>query len=209
MIFLPWNLTVFLVNLGSAQVPLGHLQYLQRLWCKSTEDSSKKSTFCHFQPSSSSASFGLWQMPRGFFLIAFCLSLVSGHWFDHESHFKKEFYKLFCLRWRGPVELWCSRKGAGLGFWSQQTFLQSSCLAGSAGPGLVKNISTLFKSFNYPLYLMLGHIEHVSHLSTGSGLHSLDNQRFVLRVNLRHVVRGQPPIGEKIWCSGIMFIHTH
>lgn len=30
------------------RVPVGLLQYLQRLWCNSTEDSSEKSTFCHF-----------------------------------------------------------------------------------------------------------------------------------------------------------------
>ncbi|CAB1450011.1 unnamed protein product [Pleuronectes platessa] len=35
------------------------------------------------------------------------------------------------------VELCCSGKGSGLGFSSQPTVLPSSCLAGSAGPGLV------------------------------------------------------------------------
>ena len=72
--------------------------------------------------------------------------------------------------WLRPdlVELCCSWKGAGLGFSNQQTVLPSSCLAGSAGPGLVKNISSLFKSFSYSLYLTLRHIEGVNHLSSGS-----------------------------------------
>ena len=48
MIFPPPNLTVFWVNLGSMRAPVGLLQYLRWLWCNSTEDSSEKSTFCHF-----------------------------------------------------------------------------------------------------------------------------------------------------------------
>ena len=72
--------------------------------------------------------------------------------------------------WPGLVELCCSGKGAGLGFSSQQTVLPSCCLAGSAWPGLVKNVSSLFISFSYPLYLTLRHIEGVCHLSSGSGL---------------------------------------
>ena len=39
---------IFWVNLGSMRAPVGLLQYLRRLWCYSTEDSSEKSTFCHF-----------------------------------------------------------------------------------------------------------------------------------------------------------------
>ena len=103
----------------------------------------------------------------------------------------------------------CSGKVAGLGFSSQQTVLPSSCLTGSARPGLVKNISSLFKSFSYSLYLTLRHIEGVSHLSSGSGLQLLDNQRFGLRVNLRHVARGQVAVDVKVWCAGVLFIHTH
>ena len=107
------------------------------------------------------------------------------------------------------MELCCSEKGAGLGFSSQQTVLPSSCLAGSAGPRLVKNISSLFKSFSHSLYLALRHIEGVSHLSSGSGLQTLDNQHFGLRVNLRHVVRGQVAVYVKVCCAGVLFIHTH
>ena len=69
---------------------------------------------------------------------------------------------------------------AGLGFSSQQMVFLSGCLAGSAWPGLVKNVSSLFISFSYPLYLTLRHIEGVCHLSSGSGLQPLDNQHFGL-----------------------------
>lgn len=48
MIFPPPNLTVFWVNLGSMRVPTGLLQCLRRLECSSMDDSSEKSTFCHF-----------------------------------------------------------------------------------------------------------------------------------------------------------------
>lgn len=107
------------------------------------------------------------------------------------------------------MELCCSRKGAGLGLWSKETVLPSSCLVESARPGLIKNISTLFKSLPSPLWLTLGHIDFDSHLSSESGLRTLDNQCFGLRVNLRLVVRGQLAIDEKAWCAGILFIHTH
>ena len=109
------------------------------------------------------------------------------------------------FRWPGLVELCCSGNGAGLGFSSQQTVLPSGCLAGSAWTGLVKNISSLFISFYYPLYLTLRHIEGVCHLSSGSGLQPLDNQHFGLRVNLRHVVRGQVAVDVKVWCT----FYTH
>ena len=36
----------------------------------------------------------------------------------------------------------------------------------------------------------------------------LDNQHFGLRVNLRHVVRGQVAVDVKVWCTGVLFIHT-
>ena len=54
---------------------------------------------------------------------------------------------------------------------------------------------------------MLRHIEGVCHLSTGSGLQSLDNQHFGLRVNLRHVVRGQVAVDVR---SGVLgfFLYT-
>ena len=96
MIFPPPNLTVFWVNLGSMRAPVGLLQYLRRLWCHSTEDSSEKSTFCHF---SSVHPFGrLWALAKATrFFIVFYSVLVSGHWFDHGGHFKTEFDKLFWL----------------------------------------------------------------------------------------------------------------
>ena len=107
------------------------------------------------------------------------------------------------------MEVCCSGKGAGLGFSNQQTVLPCSCLAGSAGPGLVKNISSVFKSFSYFLYLTLRHIEGVCHLSSESGLQPLDNLRFGLRVTLRHVVKGQVAVDVKVWFAGVLFIHTH
>ena len=72
-----------------------------------------------------------------------------------------------------------------------------------------KNISSLFKSFSYSLCLTLRHIEGVSHLTSGSGLQPLYNQCFGLRVNLRHVVRGQVAVDVKVWCAGVIFIHTN
>ena len=48
----------------------------------------------------------------------------------------------------------------------------------------------------------------VCHLSSGSGLQPLDNQHFGLKVNLRHVVRGQVAVDVKVWCTGVLFIHT-
>ena len=62
--------------------------------------------------------------------------------------------------------------------------------------------------FFLSLYLTLRHIEGVCHLSSGSGLQPLDNQHFGLRVNLRHVVRGQVAVNVKVWCTGVLFIHT-
>ena len=56
--------------------------------------------------------------------------------------------------------------------------------------------------------MTLRHIEGVCHLSSGSGLQPLVNQHFGLRVNLRHVVRGQVAVDVKVWCTGVLFIHT-
>ena len=55
---------------------------------------------------------------------------------------------------------------------------------------------------------MLRHIEGFCHLSSRSGLQPLDNQHFGLRVNRRHVVRGQVAVDVKVWCTGVLFIHT-
>ena len=75
--FLPPNLTVFWVNLGSMRAPVGLLQYLRRLWCNSTEDSSEKSTFCHF---SSIHPFGrLWALAKATRFFN-CLLFSAGFW---------------------------------------------------------------------------------------------------------------------------------
>ena len=50
--------------------------------------------------------------------------------------------------------------------------------------------------------------EGVCHLSIGSGLQPLDNQHFGLRVKLSHEVRGQVAVDVKVWCTGVLFIHT-
>lgn len=112
------------------------------------------------------------------------------------------------FRWPGLVELCCSGKCAGLGFSSQQTVLSNSCLAAPAWPRLVKNVSSVFRCFFYPLYLTLRHIEGVCHISSGSGLQPLDNQNLSLRVNLRHVFRGLVAVDVKVECTGVVFIHT-
>ena len=77
MIFPPPNLTVFWVNLGSIRAPVGLLQYLRWLWCNSTEDSSEKSTFCHF---SSVHPFGrLWALAKATRFFN-CLLFSAGFW---------------------------------------------------------------------------------------------------------------------------------
>ena len=81
-------------------------------------------------------------------------------------------------------------------------------LRGLPDLGLSKTSPVSSNLFLY-LYLTLRHIEGVSHLSSGSGLQLLDNQRFGLRVNLRHVARGQVAVDVKVWCAGVLFIHTH
>ena len=75
MIFPPS--TVFWVNLGSMRAPVGLLQYLRWLWCNSTEDSSEKSTFCHF--SSVHPFSRLWALANAtrFF---YCLLFIAGFW---------------------------------------------------------------------------------------------------------------------------------
>ena len=30
-----------------------------------------------------------------------------------------------------------------------------------------------------------------------------------LRVNLRHIVRGEVAVDVNVWCAGVLFIHTH
>ena len=160
------------------RAPVGLLQYLRWLWCSSTF------VQCWFLGTDST------------------MEAISRQNSTNCSGWHGDF------RWPGLVELCCSGTGAGLGFSSQQTVLPSSCLAGSAWPGLVKNVSSLFISFFYPLYLTLRHIEGVCHLSSGSGLQPLDNQHFGLRVNLRHVVRGQVAVDVKVCCTGVLFIHT-
>ena len=99
-------------------------------------------------------------------------------------------------------------KGLALDFRANKQSSRAVVLWGLPDLGLLKNVSSLFISFSYPLYLMLRHIEGVCHLSSGSGLQPLDNQHFGLRVNLRHVVRGQVAVDVKVWCTGVLFIHT-
>lgn len=136
MIFPPPNVTVYCMNLRSIRAPVGFLQCLRRLWCNLTQNSSDKSPFCHFSSIHPLSRLWALAMPIAL-LIAFCLVLVSGHWFDHGCHFETKFN---CSGWQRDV------RWPGLGFSSQQMVLPSSCL-GSAGPGPVKNFSSLFKSF--------------------------------------------------------------
>lgn len=77
MIFPPSNFTVFWVNLGSMWAPVGLLQYLRRLWCNSTEDSSEKSTFCHF--SSVHPFSRQWALANATWLFN-CLLFSAGFW---------------------------------------------------------------------------------------------------------------------------------
>lgn len=105
------------------------------------------------------------------------------------------------FRWPGLVELCCSGKWAGLGF-------SSSCLAGSAWPGLVKNVSSVFRCFFYPLYLTLRHIEGVCHISSGSGLQPLDNHLITL---VSGWILGMFA-SSCCWCEGLVYwgcFYTH
>ena len=145
---------------------------------------------------------------RSGFLIVFCSVLVSGHWFDHGGHFESEFDKLFWLtrglqvtRSHGALLQW-KRSWPWIFEPTNSPPERLSC-AGSAWPGLVKNVSSLFIYFSYPLYLTLRHIEGVCHLSSRSGLQLLDIQHFGLRVNLRHVVRGQVAVLDCRWSSNL------
>lgn len=179
--------------LRSMRAPVVLLQYLQRLWCNLTEDSSEKSTFCHF--SSFHPFSRLWALADA--ACFFNRLLFSARFWALIPPWRPFWVRilqsvLFDTDWRWPslVKLCCSGKG-------------------TAGPGLVKNISSLFKSCCYSLYLTLGHIESVSHLSSRSGLQPLENECFGLRVNLKHVVKGQVAVDVKGWCAGVGFIHTH
>ena len=73
----PPNFTVFWVNLGSMRAPVGLLQYLRRLWCNSTEDSSEKSTFWHF--SSVHPFSRLWALANATRFFN-CLLFSAGFW---------------------------------------------------------------------------------------------------------------------------------
>ena len=77
MIFPPSNLTVFWVNLGSMQVQTGLLQYLRWLGCSSMDDSSEKSTFCHF--STFHPFCRLWALANGTRNF-YCLLFNAGLW---------------------------------------------------------------------------------------------------------------------------------
>ena len=62
--------------------------------------------------------------------------------------------------------------------------------------------------FFYPVPLIFGYIEDVFHLSSRLGLQALDDQLFGLWLNLWHAVRGQVALHMKVWCAGVLFIHT-
>lgn len=200
MIFPPPNFTVFWVNLGSMRAPVGLLQYLRRLWCNSTEDSSEKPS-ATFPASILLAGCGPWQMPHGFSIV-FCLVLASGHWFDHGGHFETESDKLFWLtqglqvtRSRGALLQW--KMGWPWIFEPTNGPLEQLSCGVCLTWACQKHLQSL-QIFFYPLYLTLRHIEGVCHISSGSGLQPLDNQHFGLRVNLRHVCRGLVPVDVKV-----------
>ena len=202
MIFPPPNLTVFWVNLGSMQAPVGPLQYLRWLWCNSTEESSEKSTFCHF---SSIHPFGrLWAFN--------CLLFSAGFWalIRPWRPFRDRIRQtvLVDTGTSGDQVSWSSaavEKGLALDFRANKRSSQAVVLQGLPDLGLSKMSPVSSYLF---LILCTWHIEGVCHLSSGSGLQPLDNQHFGLRVNLRHVVRGQVAVDVKVWCTGVLFIHT-
>ena len=194
------------------RAPVGLLQYLQRLWYNSTEDSSEKSTFCHF---SSVHPFGrLWALAKATRFLN-CLLISAGFWalIRPWRPFRDRIQQtvLVDMGTSGDQVSWsfaAVEKGLALDFRAYKRSSRAVVLRGLPNLGLSKNVSSLFISFSYPLYLTLRHIEGVCHLSSGSGLQPLDNQHFGLRVNLRHVVRGQVAVDVKVWCTGVLFIHT-
>ena len=109
-------------------------------------------------------------------------------------------------RSRGALLQW--KRGWPWIFLAKKRSSRAVVLRGLPDLGLSKTSLVFSYLFSYPLYLTLRHIEGVCHLSSGSGLQPLDNQHFGLRVNLRHVVRGQVAVDVKVWCTGVLFIHT-
>ena len=145
----------------------------------------RPSTFCHF---SSVHPFGrLWALAKATRFLS-CLLFSAGFWALVRP------WRPFRDRIRQTVLVDMGTSGDQVS-WSSAAVEKGS-------------VSSLFISFSYPLYLTLRHIEGVCHLRSRSGLQSLDNQHFGLRVNLRHVVRGQVAVDVKVWCTGVLFIHT-
>ena len=58
------------------------------------------------------------------------------------------------------------------------------------------------------MYLTLRHIDGVCHLSSGSGFQPLDNQHFDNMPKIHPETRGQVAVDVKVWCTGVLFIHT-
>ena len=106
---------------------------------------------------------------------------------------------------RGALLQW--KTGLALDFRANKWSSRAVVLRGLPDLGLSKTSPVSSYLFLIPLYLTLRHIEGVCHLSSGSGLQPLDNQHFGLRVNLRHVVRGQVAVDVKVWCTGV-FLYT-
>ena len=194
------------------RAPVGLLQYLWRLWCNSTEDSSEKSTFCHF---SSVHPFGrLWALTKAtrFF---HCLLFSVGFWalIRPWRPFRDRIRQTFLVDTgtSGDQVSWSSpavEKGLALDFWANKRSSRAVVLRCLPDLGLSKTSPVSSYLFLILCSLTLRHIEGVCHLSSGSGLQPLDNQHFGLRVNLRHVVRGQVAVDVKVRCNGVLFIYT-
>ena len=206
--------TVFWVNLGSMRAPVGLLQYLRRLWCNSTEDSSEKSTFCHF--SSVHPFSRLWALANATRFFN-CLLFSAGFWalIRPWRPFRDRILQTVLVdtgTW-GDQVWWSSaavEKGLALDFRANKRSSRAVVLRGLPGLGLSKTSPV---SSNLFLILCTWRWDtlkvSVTSLSSGSGLQPLDNQRFCLRMNLRNVVRGQVAVDVKVWCAGVLFIHTH
>lgn len=184
------------------RAPVGLLQYLRRLWCNSTEDSSEKSTFCHF--SSVHPFSRLWALANATRFFN-CLLFSAGFWalirpwrpFRHRIRQTV----LVDTGTSGDQVSWSSaavENGLALDFRANKRSSRAVVLRGLPDLGLSKTSPVSSNLFFYPLYLTLRHIEGVCHISSGSGLQPLDNQHFSLRVNLRHVCRGLVAVDVKV-----------
>ena len=127
-----------------------------------------------------------WRTQHSFLAVS-CLERVSGQQYDWGDHCEQESDSSsvqFLTKQAPPV--------AGVhSSWSceadQQAVPSSSCLARSAWPGSVMDVTSLLVALANPLHLLFRHIEDI--FSRRLGLETLDDQHFGFLFDLGHVDR--------------------